>query len=152
MGVSTNGQICFGLIFDEGHEFPWNAAGQGLDDWWRDQSGYKPSKVVYDDSGNYMPGITKDDIDAHYKERREWDAAHPCPVEEVNYCSGDCEMFILAIPATVKTARRGYPVVINRDLDFEFKPGDRKAFLDFIEKYECYGEHLPAWYLSSLWN
>lgn len=39
MGVSTNAQICYGILFDEDFEFPWNGGeyGGGFDDlieWW----------------------------------------------------------------------------------------------------------------------
>ncbi len=152
MGVSTNGQICFGLLYEEGFEFPWNEDGQELEDWWRDVCEYKPSKEVYDSKGDHLPGIGKADIDAYYAERRAWDEAHPCPVAEVNVCSGDCPIYILAIPSTVKTARRGYPEVLAPDLDFQFKPGAREAFLSFIQAYELQTDAVPAWYLSSLWN
>lgn len=152
MGTTTNGQICFGILFEEGYEFPWDEDGLDIDDWWREVKEWRPSKAVYTEGGNRLPGVTDADIDAYYRERREWDKANPCPVALVNYCSGDCPMYILAIPSTMKSARRGYPEVISRDLDFEFKPGDRQAFLGFMQAYEIDCPSVPAWYLSSYWG
>lgn len=152
MGVSTDGRICFGLLYEEGFDFPWDEDEKDIEDWWRDQHDWKPSKEVYDGDGNHLPGITKADIEAFYKEQRDWDEAHPLPVEVVNVCSGDCPIYMLAIPSTVKTANRGYPVIIDINTDFQFKEGERQAFLDFIQTHELQTEHVPAWYLSSEWH
>lgn len=149
MGVSADGRICFGLLFDEGYEFPWDESEMDIDDWWRDQHDWKPSRPIYDEKGNHLPGVLDADVKAYYKERREWDIAHPLPVELVNYCSGDYAMYILAIPGTGKRASQGDPVVISPALDFVLKAKDRQAFLDFIQTHEIDPQAVPAWYLCS---
>lgn len=152
MGVSTDGRICFGLLFDEGYEFPWDESEMGIEEWWRDQYDWKPSLTIYDDDGNRLPNVTEEQVRTYYQEFRDWDAAHPLPVKMINYCSGDYAMYILAIPSTVKSASRGEPVVLSPDLDFVIKPEERQAFLDFIQTHEIEAEALPAWYLSSYWS
>lgn len=152
MSVSTDGQICYGIVFEEGFEFPWNTAGQELDDWWRDQTGYKPDRPLYNARGERLPGVSGADLDTYFEKQYAWDKANPCSVQEVNYCSDDCPMYILAIPSTVKIARRGLPQVIVRHLDLEFEPGEREAFLSFIQKYDIKCKSLPAWYLSGFWG
>lgn len=154
MGVSTNGQICYGVLLEDGAELPWEQeeGGQDIDDWWRNQTGYVPSKPVYDGDGDRLQGITQDDIEAYYAERRKWDEAHPCPVEMVNVCSGDCPIYIVAIPSTVKSARRGYPEKIDVQADFALDPKLEIELCEFCVKYGIEYEDSPAWYLSSLWN
>ena len=36
MGISTDGQICFGVLFEEGYEFPWDCEEYAYDIyiWW----------------------------------------------------------------------------------------------------------------------
>lgn len=152
MGVSTDGRICYGALFEEGTEFPWDEDGQDIEDWWRDQYDWEPSKEVYDRAGNYLPGITRADIDAYYKERRDWLKEHPLPVELVNVCSGDCPIYILAVPGTVKTANRGYPVEIDKDVDFALDPKADIALVEFLQTHELEPEGPAKWYLSSEWN
>lgn len=152
MGVSTDGQICYGVLFEEGTEFPWNESDMSLEDWWRDQNDWAPSKPVYDEQGNRLPGITEADVRAYYQEQREWDEAHPCPVEEVNVCSGDYPIYILAVPSTVKRASRGTPEVIDKDTDFALSPADDLKLTEFLETHEIEHDGPAQWYLSSLWS
>lgn len=35
MSTSTNGEICYGILFEEGYEFPWND-GEMIE-WWEDK-------------------------------------------------------------------------------------------------------------------
>lgn len=154
MGVSTNGQICFGILLEEGVTLPWadDDGERYIDDWWRDQCGYVPTKQLYDEDGKHLPGVTKQDVDDFYKHRREFDAAHPCPVVMVNVCSGDCPVYIIAIPDTVKSARRGYPEKIDRDADFALNPKLVQLLEEFVDKHEIEYEDGPHWYLSSYWG
>ena len=103
MSQSTDGQICFGIAFPEGFEFPW---GDDSEKWWRTINGYKPPFKLYtDDNEDYLDelgNVTRERpekrIDAYYEAQRRWDAKHPFPVLLVNYCSGDYPMWILAVP------------------------------------------------------
>ena len=44
MGVSTDGQICYGIVFEEGHEFPWAS-----DEYEKDISAYFDKMHKWDD-------------------------------------------------------------------------------------------------------
>jgi hypothetical protein len=142
MTTSTDGQICFGVLFEEGYEFPWDEDpwNGNSEAWWRDVNGYKPPFEMYNADGDYLGGVrpSQEKIDAYYAHRREWNKAHaPLPVEEVNVCSGDYPIYILAVPGTVKTAGRGYPVEIGvTDLAVKIDAADAFA----------------TWYLSSFWG
>ena len=60
MGVSTDGQICFGIMFDEGFEFPWNGGedDQDLESWWMEEvCGYKPPFELFTEEGQWIEGM-----------------------------------------------------------------------------------------------
>lgn len=179
MGVSTDGQLCFGVMFDEGFEFPWGWDGDGefdgdIEEWWRSVNGYVcPMESPWDEDGNRNPGYSDNDprIDEYFRVRREWLEANPIPVDLVNYCSGDCAMYILTLDneRLNMTARRGYPVVVNVfDLQRAVEETQaERVLLQFMQMYGIGeagltdsstrfsedGEILaPKWWLSSLWN
>lgn len=154
MGVSTDGQICFGVLFEDGYEFPWDADEfEGFEeDWWRSVNGYIPLHKPYTEDGNYAPGWGQNDprLDEHYKHKQAWEDEHPLPFELVNYCSGEYPMYILAIPGTVITAYRGVPVEIQPSLTIDKKALDR--FNDLCAKFNIEFEQGPCWWLSSYWG
>ncbi len=154
MGQSTDGEISFGYIFEEGFEFPWDEKWDDIEDWWRDVNGFIPTFYPYDDRGEYKAGVTSEHIDAYFDEKHEWDKNnYPVPVQLVNYCSGECPMYILAVPGSVVTANRGYPKVIN--LVILISANEQKsALLDFCLKYEIdiKDQEEPLWRVSSCWN
>lgn len=157
MGVSTDGQICYGVILDEDEESPWQDEifDGDIDEWWVYYIlGFKHSFEIYTQAGEYINGVepSKDRINQYYQEKRDFEQANQkLPVELVNYCSGDYPMYILAIPDTCNSARRGYPE--------KFNPGKLtvtseqiQVLLDFCEKYAIKYKGEPAWYLSSYWG
>jgi hypothetical protein len=165
MGVSTNGVICYGIKFEEGQEFPWDAEPWegAVQEWWRDVNGYKPPFELYDQHGNYHPSIkvvpgrypsdTKPEDESlterYYAPQRAWDEAHPVPVELENYCSDDCPMYILSVPAIGTSAERGYPEAIK---PHEFVDPDPEPLLAFCRKYKIRGGTKPKWWLCSYWG
>jgi hypothetical protein len=156
MGVSTNGEISYGILFEEGFEFPWdNEQGEGdLDDWWKSVNGYEnPHFDPFDSAGNYKPGVAKDDprIDTYFEHSREWVAAHPVPVELVNYCSDDCPMYILALPGLGTTANRGYPQAID-PAQLVVTAEQAQALKDFCAKHGIETNDEPKWWLSSYYG
>jgi hypothetical protein len=158
MGQSTNGQICFGILFPEDYKLPWKDSSE--EDWWRTVNGYKPPFELYNSQGEYLNGKKppQSEIDQYYQAQREFDDNNPFPFELVNYCSLDCPMYILAIKESVKTAYRGYPEEISPQTlveQYEWKT----QLNDFAEKYintsESAEEEIdltPKWYLSSYWG
>ena len=152
MGVSTNGQICFGVEFEEDYEFPWDAEefGGDEDDWWLKVSGFKQSFKIYTEDGmDYLPEVTNEMKKAYFQEERDFKEAHDsAPVELVNTCSGDYPMYILAIPCTIFSASRGYPVAFElRDLEVNI--GDVIALEKFCNEYNLEGLGKAKWFLSS---
>jgi hypothetical protein len=155
MGTSTDGQLCFGISFEEDFEFPWKTEedNNDIDAWWLIVSGFKASFSPYDSSGNYKDSIIVGDprINAYHTEVREWNEENPLPVELVYHCSYDYPMFILAVKGTMTSASRGYPCEINPD---ELKVSDEKIaeLKGFCEKYNIETDDEPKWWLSSLWG
>lgn len=179
MGVSTDGQLCFGVMFDEGFEFPWGYDGDGefegdIEEWWKSVKGFAhPMESPWDEAGNRKPGYRDDDprIDEYFRVKRKWLEENPVPVALVNYCSGDCPMWILSLDdeRLNMTARRGYPLVVNvLDLQraVEETQADRvlRQFMqmygigkggltDSSTRFNEDGEVLvPKWWLSSCWD
>ena len=179
MGTSTDGQLCFGVMLEEGFEFPWGWNGDGvfdgdLEEWWRSVNGYQCQvESPWDEAGNRKPGVSDKDprIEAYFEDRRAWLEKNPVPVALVNYCSGESEMYILTLDdeRLNMTAHRGYPVVVNvLDLQraVEETQAERKL-LEFMEEYGIgqggltdsstrFGEDgevlVPKWWLSSYWG
>jgi len=106
MGKSTDANVCFGVKLEEGQE-PWG--NKDVQNWWLEVSGFEPSKEVFDSEGMLASGMTRLDVDRYMKERAEFLKKHPLPFREVNYCSSEFPMFILACPSSVITAHRGFP-------------------------------------------
>ena len=152
MTTSTNGQICFGIFFEEGFQFPWDKNGDEIDDWWiYTIHGFKHSFQLYDNNGNYLNGIkpSNERIAQYYAEKREFEKTIPdCSVCLVNCCSCDYPMYILALKDSCLCARRGYPESFNPE-QLKIKT---KVLLDFCEKYGIEHENEPKWYLSSYWG
>ncbi|MEO8298773.1 MAG: hypothetical protein ABI574_13300 [Burkholderiales bacterium] len=154
MGTSTDGQICFGITFEEGHEFPWNKVDEyaEIEDWWAyDVHGLKHSVELFDGAGNYLNGRepSKEEKRRYFDEIRAFKDAHPLPVTLVNYCSGDCPMYVLAAPGSVRKASRGNPT--------EFDPSalcvaaeEVEALTRFCQEHGLEGE--PKWLLTSYWG
>ena len=161
MGISSDGQICFGIAFEEEYEFPWTDEKWGGDeeDWWFiGVCGYVPPFEIFNDNGDYADGVRphKEKMDEYYAHRQEFRESHPIPVEIVRHCSYEYTMFIVAVPGTYISAFRGNPLefrVANID------PSKAAAVIDFCEKY-CrpkyehseFPEMKPCWLLSSMYG
>ncbi len=158
MSVSTDGQICFGITLKEETVFPWDdSEGEDgffdgdIEKWWRATTGYKPPFEAYGADGKHLPGIGKAELDAYFQVQHDWDKQHPCPVEPVNCCSGDYPKWILAVPGSVQTARRGYPESFDPQT-LTVTPEKRAALAEFCKQYKIEGGSEPAWFLSSYWG
>lgn len=164
MGVSTDGQLCFGVKFEEGFKFPWDAkpfAGD-IEAWWMALRGYKPIFEMYDERGEYKDGKepSKAQQAAYYDHKAKFKDVNPLPVVLVNYCSYDCPMYIIAITSSSKQNSRGFPEIIDptklivtdeeiRGLkDFIVTHVDLAAAKEDNEEFDPE----PKWYLSSLWG
>ena len=153
MGVSTDGYIFYGILFDEGQEYPWDEEEDGdIQTWWLKECGFKPTKEFFDKNGNYINGKepSREEMSSYFKEKRDFLDSKPCPVEELNYCSDGCPMYALVLPNKTISGLRGDPTVFN-PLDLKVTEEEKKGLIDFCEKYglEC-GE--PKWYVGSFWG
>ena len=152
MITSTDGQICYGVAFEEGFEFPW---GDGeIEDWWSyTVHGFNPSFELFDADGNYLNGRepSKDEIRRYFEERQVFDAAHSLPVSLVNYCSGDYPMYALAVPSTVLTATRGSPTMVYPE-SIMVADDERAELLKFFADHGIDAPTEPAWLLTSYWG
>lgn len=145
MGVSTDGQLCCGIVFEEDFEFPWG--GMELDEWWREVNDC-PIESPYDGYGDYKPGVT--DSGDYWDRIYSWDKENPFPFELVNYCSGDCPAWILAIPSSVRSCSRGDPLEFN-PTDLIITSEEVRRLLNFCMRFDIKWFE-PTWYLSSYWG
>jgi hypothetical protein len=155
MGVSTDGQLHFGIVFEEGTEFPWemDEHEHDIEQWWRNINGYKDIFEPYTDEGEYAAGWSRNDprFDEYFRHSREWLVANPVPVEVVNYCSDSCPMYLLAVPGVGHSNNRGYPVKID-PTQLVVTPEQSNVLVGFCKKYGIETSDDPAWYLTSYWG
>lgn len=152
MSTSTDGHLSFGILFEEGFEFPWDTEDyeNDIEVWWRDIKGFvNPVDCPFDEDGNFKPGYNHENSRQYYQEISKWHRANPVPVELVNYCSGDYPMFILA--AKTETANRGYPVEIPPEFFTDAEEAYQRL-MAFVEEFNIAYESEPKWYLSSCWR
>jgi len=120
MGVSTDGQLSFGIPFEEGYEFPWDSEKYEGDceEWWLyEVCNYKNEVEIYDESGEYLNGVkpSEKDIDDFYKKKHSFKEANPVPVTIVTHCSDGCQMVIVAVKDKSYSNARGYPQEIKTE-------------------------------------
>jgi len=157
MGVSTDGVISYGIVYEEGFEFPWYEFDD-VEEWWREyRGGFNPSVKPYTAEGDYAPGFSAEDprVDVYFEELRAWEQSNPMPFEIVNYCSDDCPLYMLAVPEVGRCASRGYPEKIPTLFDDSAdKLAERlPAFLDCLRELDLLSDDAePTWYLSSYWG
>lgn len=157
MSTSTDGQLHFGIVFEEGFTFPWDVeeGHEGdIEKWWESVNGYEnPNFNPFTEQGNYKQGVGKNDqrIDAWFEHSREWHKNNPTPIELVNYCSGEYPMYLLALSEVGFCASRGYPEKISPNRLF-ISDEQRSSLVDFCKKYIADEVGEPAWYLTSYWG
>lgn len=157
MSVSTNAYLCYGIVFPEEYEFPWDAEPYhgDIDEWWLWEAiKFKPTVEVFTPEGNYLEGMNEKHplVEQYYEEQDALIASNPLPVELVNYCSASYPQYILAAPSTIKVARRGNPTTISS----EYLDVPEKAYRDLLafvilHKLTFNGMN-PGWVLASYWG
>ncbi len=152
MSTSTDAQLFYGVYFDEDTEFAW---GDDIEGWWvYEINGFKHSFELFDSAGNYLNGRepTQEENRKYWGEYTEFLNANPLPVELVNYCSGDCPMYAIAVKGTVMTAKRGIPAIVNPKL-LRVTMEQETALVSFLDKHDLTGfVDEPAWLLTSYWG
>ena len=157
MSVSTDGMVCYGILFEEGYEFPWDDDKYDGDEseWWREVKGYELPFEMYGADGEYIGdkgAWTEKQISDYFAHGREWDKEHPLPFQAVNCCSGDYPIYILAVPDSYHSASRGYPQELSLDTTLPV-PG-LEELLAFCEQYGLDNEsgNEARWWLCSYWG
>ncbi len=157
MSVSTNGQMCYGCLLEEEVELPWDTEefDHDIEAWWRSVNGYVPPCDPWTPEGNYAPGWSKDDprFREYYDHKHAWEKEHPILVELVNACSGEYPLWIVAVPSTVKTARRGDPTRLGLDVMADPDVSEENGMREFLNRYEIpHDADNIGWWLSSYWG
>jgi len=158
MGVSTDGQICYGILLDEEVELPWgdDKYDDGIYDWWvYTVKGYEPPFEMFDDDGEYIGGEsnwTTQQIDHYFEHLWLFRKQNPLPVELVNVCSNDYPIYIIAAPETCVRATRGYPLPFEPSQLDNVSLAQKEELIKFCDDYEIEYDGEPQWYLSSYWG
>lgn len=167
MGVSTDGQICFGILFEEGYGFSsWMKSVEKEDEDNEDED----EEVEYSDPEEGL--IARWDVEhgweafkgsnyaslsdgAKYKLRAKFREEHPFPFRLLNVCTDRDPVYILAIKETYQFASRGYPEILPRELSSEEQVQKwTEELYDFCVKMKINSRDYkgPAWFLSSYWG
>ncbi len=156
--MRVDGQICYGLLLDEGVKLPWDGNLQGdIMRWWCYVAlDFVPSVELFDNQGHYLddsiPSIVE--IERYFEERDSFLASHQSlPVEMLNVqCTRD-PIWILAIPDSIIKSDWGYPETFNpMDLAKKAPLVWNKILTDFCVAYDIEYRGIPQWYLSSYWS
>lgn len=137
MGISTYGQICFGVQPKDDSELPWDNEDDefDLEYWWL-----------------RVRGCPEREEGQGWKEwfdqKEAWLSKHPCPVSAVNTCSCDYPVWVLAVPRTAKASCRGYPKEISHE-DLTVTPEEVEALEAFCTAFNIDYDGEPRWLLSS---
>lgn len=152
MGVSTNGCLAYGVCFEDGYEFPWDAErfNGDIEDWWRTVNGFEDP--IHNVDGNWIGGVkpSQDEYDKFFAYQRTFDSEHPCPVSVENFCSGEYPMWLLAVPSSCHGASRGEPQMI--DTWPTVTDDEVNALREFLVKYELESDSAEGWWLYSYWG
>lgn len=100
MGVSTDGQIWFGIDFEEGDETLARAMKNYL----------LENKIIEEEDDYFDDPDDINDPDEYFYSIPE-DIRKG--IELVTHCSGECRMYVICIEESSKYASRGYPEKIN---------------------------------------
>ena len=156
MSTSTDALICYGIAFEDGFQFPWDAEhyDSDIESWWLHALGFRRSFEIYDVYGEYLGGVEPGEarVDQYYQEQRDFENASPkLPVELVVHCSDNFPMYILAVPRLCLRASRGHPERFH-PVALTASDEERMALVEFCEAHgiECADE--PRWWLSSYWG
>lgn len=161
MGISSDGQICYGIAFEEGYEFPWlEDKWEGDEEkwWFNGVCGYKPPFIIYNNEGEFINDERPPQkiMDEYYNHYDEFKKANPMSVDIVGHCSYDYRMFVVAVKGTFVSSSRGdlTEIICN-----EIGQDQIKIIIDFCNKYckppndYCeFPEMKPCWLLSSMYG
>ena len=156
MGISSDGQICYGVLLDEEQDYPWNDEkyDNDFECWWLEGvCGYEPPFMLFNAAGMWISAEDEhndEKVSRYFAHRRAFEKAHPCPVDLENYCSYDYPMYILAVGYGL-CAKRGYPTRFD-PADLQMLEETHYALLAFCAEHSLKYSGEPCWWLSSLYG
>lgn len=152
MGISVNGQICYGVILKEGQEFPWDKEGYGIETWWvYSILGFRHSVELYDKNGNLLEGInpSQEEIDTYWQEKYDFQKQNPAPpVKLINYGFGYQPLWMLAVPSSVRAAPK-CNLTIFKPSYLTVTEHEQNNLIRFCRQYGIVFYEGPRWWLSS---
>lgn len=165
MSVSTNGQLSYGVVFDEDIEFPWDSEEfeGSTDAWWRNVNDYvnphyypftkkgtfkDDAPVIINQLGQKRLDHNDPRIVDYYNHWREWEIANPIPVELVNYCGDDYPMYLLVVKHV--SCSRGYPLEVDPAF-LEVTEEEKYKLREFLDRFGIEADE-PKWWLTSYWG
>lgn len=152
MGISSDGQLNYGICFEEEFEFPW---GEDVKEWWKKINGFKnPHPSPFDETGNWKDGKEDDAVyEVWLSFEREWENNNPIPIEMKMHCSYDYPMYIMICPETGYYNSRGFPTEIPLHELNNFHTEKAQAIIkEFCKKYEIETDFKFGWWLTSLYG
>ena len=155
MSTSTDGQICFGIKFEEDCVFPWDDGFDGdQEEWWMSVNDFQnPYKYPFDSQGEYLQDLYygHPQVQLYLDYKDNWEKENPFPVELVNYCAGEYPIYILAVPSSFISCSRGFPTEFGPH-ELYVSTDEVQKLTDFCKKYEIEFDEGPKWYLTSYWG
>lgn len=133
-GIYYVGQICYGIAFRRGAEFPWDEHGYDgdINEWWI----HKVIGLQHTNELSDKTGLKQN---------------QPMPVQLINYCNDDYPHWILAIPSSIVVSYEYQPTGFNpsnlrvlQEAEDELTKFCSEHGIDFDER--------PKWWLSSYRN
>ena len=135
MDVYNAGQICFGIAFRMGVEFPWDKDGYDgdINNWWEHEVlGLQNTAELHDKNG-----FQKQD--------------QPLPVQLVNCCNEDYPHWILAVPNSIVVSYEYQPASFSPS-DLRVAKEAENELIGFCRQHGIDFDEGPRWWLSSYWN
>lgn len=136
MGVSTDALLFYGFQIPGGAE-------DGEDPFWGDAD--DPEDFIAARAGFETPEVWS----VRHSERQQQILTR-IGVEVVQHCSVDYPMYAIGVTASLRTARRGYPIELVSD-DLEVRPEWKKLLVDFAKLVGIKAQ-TPKWILASNWG
>ena len=154
MGIRNDGQLNYGIPFDEGMEFPWDEEKfEGdIEVWWVVINGgpIEPDNITTPDGRDWLPG-GQEQHDVYLEEKRNFLNDNPLPIKLVTYCSYEYPMYLIGSPHLSFNAARGEAVKVNRS-QVVVEDNYKNIIIDFCDKYGIDMPCEPGWYLTSLYG
>ena len=157
MGISLDGQICFGIALDEDVKLPWDNDLFENDPkaWWDHVLGYTPPFELFTPEGEWIDGVEapEETVSEYFAARRKFREENPpLPIVIVKHCSYEYPMYIIAAKGTYISASRGWPKAIDwAELQSH---ANGCVVTDFCVEHdiELPEDSKPKWWLCSLYG